>query len=180
MSLDDPAPPRPREVVVARLHPHGRALFWPSVLLVAVLGGAGWALGALAEDWQRIAVLGAAALLVVLGVLGPLLRWLSTSATITSRRVVLRHGILVRTRQELLHSRGYDVTVRRRGLQGLFGSGDVLVNSGLEQPIRLRDVPSAILVQASLSELMEAASTTVSGRRQQEQARRATGDLGPR
>ena len=64
-------------------------------------------------------------------------------------------GLMVRTRQELLHSRGYDVTVRQNGMQQLFRSGDVLINTGLDRPVVLHDVPSAALVQSALHELME-------------------------
>ena len=100
----------------------------------------------------------------------PLAVWLSRSYTITTRRIVLRSGLMVRTRQELLHSRGYDVTVRQNGLQQLFRSGDVLVNTGLERPVVLRDVPSAALVQSALHELMERSLNPIAARRQQEQS----------
>src|SRR6186713_2839301 len=120
------------EAVVARVRSHGRALFWPCVVLIA-----------------------AAALIAILLFLLPLLSWLGRNYTITTRRIVLRGGLFVRTRQELLHSRGYDVTVRKAGLQAMFGSGDVRINTGLEHPVVLRDVPGADLVQATLHDLME-------------------------
>src|ERR1700744_1506520 len=117
------------EVVVARLRPHGRVLFWPSVVLIAAVGAAGFFYGRFAEAWENQAVLGAAAVLAILFWLVPLLAWLSRNYTITTRRVIVRSGVLVRVRQELLHSRSYDVTVRKNGLQRLFGSGDVEVNA---------------------------------------------------
>ncbi|MEJ1229355.1 MAG: hypothetical protein WDM88_00085 [Galbitalea sp.] len=73
---------------------------------------------------------------------------------------------MVRVRQELLHSRGYDVTVRKNGVQGLFGSGDVLINTDLGRPVVLRDVPDANLVQAALHDLMEANQNLVGAYRQ--------------
>ena len=103
----------------------------------------------------------------------PLLTWLGRNYTITTRRIVLRGGLCVRTRQELLHSRGYDVTVRKAGLQLLFGSGDVRINTGLEHPVVLRDVPGADLVQAALHDLMERSLNPIAARRQQEQSRPA-------
>jgi len=158
------------EAVVARLRPHGRALFWPSLALIAVLAAAGYFYGSFDESWQNLAVLAAALLLALLLWLLPLLSWLGRHYTITTRRIVLRSGFFVRVRQELLHSRGYDVTVRKHALQSLFRSGDVLINTGLDHPVVLRDVPGADLVQAALHDLMELSQNPVAARRQQEQS----------
>ena len=159
------------EAVVARLRPHGRAMFWPSLALILILGATGYFYGSFAEPWQNLAVLGGALLLGVLLWLLPLLHWLGRHYTITTRRIVLRSGFFVRLRQELLHSRGYDVTVRKNAVQSLFRSGDVLINTGLDHPVLLRDVPSADLVQSALHELMERSLNPIAARRQQEQSR---------
>ena len=56
----------------------------------------------------------------------------------------------MRVRQELLLSRARDVTVRKNGLQAVFGSGDVQVGAGsarCDQPVVFRDVPRANLVR---------------------------------
>lgn len=171
---------RAPETVVARLRPHGRAMFWPSVVLIADLAALGYLGTVMPEAWQRLVVLGAAVLVAVLLVLLPLLRWLSTHYTLTTRRIVIRHGVLVRTRQELLHSRGYDVTVRKGAIQSLFRSGDILINTGLDHPIRLRDVPGADLVQAALHDLMEPSLNPVAARRQQSRADGGAPDGGVR
>lgn len=161
---------RAREVVVARLRPHGRRLVWPSILLIAVCGAAAFLVGSFEQPWANWAVLGAAVLLVLVGWLVPLLVWLGTNYTITSRRIVLRSGLFVRVRQELLHSRGYDVTVRQTAWQRMFGSGSVEINTGLDHPVVMRDVPGADLVQSALHDLMEASLNPVAARRQQGQS----------
>ena len=153
MSLPPPPPP---ESVVARLRPHGRALFWPTVALLVIVGAATYFSDRFPQAWENLAMLGVAALLALFLWLIPLLAWLGRNYTITTRRIILRSGFFVRTRQELLHSRGYDVTVRKTGLQTIFGSGDVQINSGVEHPVILRDVPKPDLVQAALHDLMEA------------------------
>jgi len=145
-------------------------MFWPSLALIAILAAAGYFYGTFDEPWQNLAVLGAALLLALLLWLLPLLAWLGRHYTITTRRIVLRSGFFVRVRQELLHSRGYDVTVRKHALQSLFRSGDVLINTGLDHPVVLRDVPGADLVQAALHDLMELSQNPVAARRQQEQS----------
>lgn len=165
-------PPEARtpETVVARLRAHARALVWPSIALIVIVGAFSFFFGAFDEGWQNVAVLGAALLLVVVLWLLPLLAWLGRHSTITTRRIVLRSGFFVRVRQELLHSRGYDVTVRQNALQSMFGSGHVEINTGLEHPIILRDVPGAFLVQEVLHDLMEESINPVSARRQLEQS----------
>ena len=158
------------ETVVARLRPHVRALFWPTIaLLVAVVAGA-YFTGQFDELWLNLVIPLGAGIVVIVAWLIPLFAWLGRNYTITTRRIVLRSGFFVRLRQELLHSRGYDLTLRQNGLQSMFGSGDILINSGLERPVVLRDVPSAVLVQSALHDLMEASASAVAARRQHEQS----------
>lgn len=147
--------PTPRETVVARVRPHVRALILPTALLIAVAGAAGYLAGTFAEDWQNLTVVGVAGVLVVVGWLLPFASWLARHYTITTRRTVLREGVFVRTRQEVLHSRAVDATVRTSALQTLFGSGDVIVDVGQPRPITLRDVPAPLTVQAALHDLIE-------------------------
>jgi membrane protein YdbS with pleckstrin-like domain len=156
------------ERIVASLRPHGRALFWPSLLLIADAGAVSYFAGSFPEEWQNIAVLCAGGAIAVLFWVLPLFGWLSRRYVITTRRIVLRHGLFVRSRQELLHSRGYDVTVRKNALQSLFRSGNVEINTGLDHPVVLRDIPGADLVQEVLHDLMETNQNLISTRRQQE------------
>lgn len=158
MSAPDARPPegRPPEAVIARLRAHGRHLFWPLALLIVDAGATVFAVGTLPDGWMRIAAGAAGGLLAVFGVLAPVLRWATRRATITTRRLVLRSGMLVQTRQELPHGRGYGVTVRRSGLQHLFRSGDVTVTAGQDPPLVLRDVAQPHLVAEVLHDLVEA------------------------
>ncbi len=158
------------ETVVARLRPHARALFWPSVFLIAIAGGTPYLAAMVPKPWQETAVLAAGGALAVLLWLLPLLSWLSHRYTITTRRLVIRSGLLVRRRQEILHSRSYDLVVRQNAVQSLFRSGDVHINTGLERPVVLQDVPGVDLVQAALTDLMEQ-NTLPSSRRRQEPSR---------
>jgi membrane protein YdbS with pleckstrin-like domain len=166
---------QPQETVVARLRPHARSLFWPSVAFLVLVGATAYAASMVREPWQNTAVLAAGALAILLLWVLPLLSWLGRNYTITTRRIVLRSGLLIRVRQELLHSRGYDLVVRQNALQSLFRSGDIYINTGLEHPIVLRDVPGVDLVQAALSDLMEQSANSVASRRQQEQSRLGDG-----
>jgi membrane protein YdbS with pleckstrin-like domain len=156
------APDTP-ESVVARLRPHGRALFWPTLALILIALGAGYFFGSFPQGWGHLAILAVAGLLALLLWLVPLFRWLGRRYTITTRRIILRSGFLVRARQEVLLSRARDVTVRKNGLQAVFGSGDVQVGAGSDRPLVLRDVPRANLVQAALHDLMESTALVDDG-----------------
>ena len=158
------------EKVVARLRPHARVLVWPTLLLFALAGATGYFVGNLPEPWQNAALLSGAIVLAVLGWLLPLGAWLTKRYTITTRRIIFRHGFFVRTRQELLHSRGYDVSVRQNWLQAGFHSGTVLINSGLDHPLILKDIPNVDLVQSVLHDLMEQSATVMGSRRQEQSA----------
>ena len=154
---------------MARLRPHSRALFFPTVALLADIAAVSYFAGSFPEQWMNLLLLAAGALLALLLFVVPVLRWSAQNDTITTRRVVIRSGILVRSRQELRLSRGFDVTVRQAGLQLLFRSGDVLIDSGVEHPAVLRDVPNAELVQSALHDLMEAGFNPIAGPRQHDQ-----------
>ena len=164
------SPAQDSERIVARLRPHGRVLFWPSLILIASTTAMAYFTGSFPEAWQNIAVFGGGVLAILVLWLLPLVAWLGTRYTVTTRRIVLRRGFFVRTRQELLHSRGYDIVVRKNAMQSLFGCGDVRINTGLEHPVVLRDVPSADLVQGVLHDLMERSLNPIAARRQAESA----------
>lgn len=143
------------ETVVARLRPHARYLFWPTLLLLVAAAALGFFAGTFREQWQNTALLCVAGAVALVGWLAPLLRWAARNYTITTRRVIVSTGLLARSRQEVLLSRITDVAVERRGLQTVFRSGDVVVNGQLEHPVVLADVPSAGLVQAAIHDLVE-------------------------
>lgn len=151
---DEPPPER----VVARLRPHARRLVRPAVFVVLVMVAGGFGFGVFRAElaWLNVVVACLVLLLLFLGGAMPLFRWMSQRYVVTTRRLVLVHGLGTRTRRELLHARGYDVTVRRRGLQGVFRSGDVLVFPGDEPAMVLADVPHADLVVAVLHDMVEA------------------------
>ncbi|MCU1481042.1 MAG: hypothetical protein JWQ19_1828 [Subtercola sp.] len=141
------------ERVVARYRRHLRRMFVPTIVLIALAVACGYWLGRFPEQWQNLTALGVAAAILLFGFIGPLLSWLAHRYTITTRRVIAVQGLFVRERQEVSLRRGFDVTLRRRGLQAVFRSGDVTIHSGSDHPLVLRDVPDARLIVAALADL---------------------------
>lgn len=151
-----PAPGAPTpELRVARFRGHARRLGWSALVLIAVAGACGYFYGNLPapfEDWMLLA---AAAAVVLLLVLIPFLRWWAHVYTITTRRVIDKRGVLAPRQRELSHVRGYTIQVRRGPLQRMWGAGTLTLSNGVEEPMRLVNVPSVELVHEALVDQVE-------------------------
>lgn len=143
------------EEPITRLRRHGRVLFLPALAFIGVLVAWGAVPPRLTETWQIIAfwILSTAALFGLWII--PLLWWLGNRVVITSRRVSIYRGLLVRQRQEILFSRMHDVAVRQNAVQAIYGAGDLLINTGAAEPVRLYDLPKANLVLSAMTELVD-------------------------
>lgn len=97
----------------------------------------------------------AAAVLVLLLAVLPYLRWLSHTYTVTTRRVIERSGLVQRRRVDIPHARGYTISERRGPVQRLWGSGTLILANGVDEPVRLIDIPSVRLVHETLSDQVE-------------------------
>ncbi|WP_210480553.1 PH domain-containing protein [Naasia sp. SYSU D00948] len=164
-----PAPKRgsTEEHPVARMHSSARRLVLPALVLVAASAAGGFLAGRLPEPWQNQALPFVLVAAVLLLAVVPFLVWLTRVYTITTRRLIVQSGVVVRRRQELVLSRDFDVTMRRGPLQAMAGSGDVFVDTGTDRPVVLKDVPDAALVQAALADLMELSTRAPGTPRQQ-------------
>lgn len=152
---NEPEQPIQVETVVVRLRRHGRRLVLPVLLLIALAAASGFWVGALPEAWMNWAAgLGAVSIALLLGV-GPVLAWLNHRIVVTDRRVILRRGFFVQRRSEVPIGRVREVRSRRGPVQRMFGSGDVELLVGAEEPTVLRDVPAPALLVDALQELIE-------------------------
>lgn len=156
----------PGERVIVLARPQARRLFWPFMLLLAVLGAAGFGLGWLSRaglpewitPWQpvlRAAVLVAAALLVLRACVIPLLRWLSTRYLLTSRRLVVRRGWGRRSEQQVLLAAIYSMRIEQDLLQRILRSGRLDADLGYGRFWRLPDVPEVARFRALVVRAIE-------------------------
>lgn len=153
MSVHEPA--IEVETVIVRLRRHGRRLVPPVLLLILLAAASGFWVGALPEAWMNWAAgLGAIAIALLLGA-GPILAWLNNRVIVTDRRVIVRQGFLVQRRAEVPISRVREVRSRRGIVQRMFGSGDVELLVGADEPTILHDVPAPALLVDALQELIE-------------------------
>ena len=151
-----PAPGAPTpELRVARFRGHARRLFWSALALIAVAGACGWLWDNLPAPFENWMLLAAAAGVVLLLVLLPFLSWWARVYTITTRRVMARSGIFASRHQELTHVRGYTITEKRGILQRMWGAGTLTLSNGVDDPMRLIDIPSVALVREALVDQVE-------------------------
>ncbi len=149
-----PGAPTP-ELRVARFRGHARRLAWSALALVAVAGAVGYFYGNLPAPFENWMLLTAASVIVLLLVLLPYLTWWAHVYTITTRRVIERAGIFRSRRRELSHVRGYTIQERRGILQRMWGAGTLTLTNGVDQPLRLVNIPSVGLVHEALVDQVE-------------------------
>ncbi len=151
-----PAPGAPTpELRVAQFRGHARRLGWSALVLIVVAGACGYFYGNLPAPFEDWMLLSAAAAVILLLVLIPFLRWWTHVYTITTRRVIDRRGLLARRQRELSHVRGYTIQVRRGPLQRMWGAGTLTLSNGVDEPVRLVNVPSVVLVHEALVDQVE-------------------------
>lgn len=144
----------PGERVILLTRPQGRSLVFPAALFILIPAGCAFAAGALVRNQQSldpgigawvpaavaaIAVVGL--VLMMLGCLRPLLRWLGTRYVLTSGRLISRRGIL--RRHELQSPL---VAVRQVGMvqsmrQRVLRCGNICLDMGNGQGTTYVDVP---------------------------------------
>ncbi|MGP6171532.1 PH domain-containing protein [Microbacterium sp. A196] len=143
------------ERLIARFRGHARRLIWSALLLIVVCGATGYLYGNLPEGFEDWMLLTAAGALIIVGVIIPFLIWLSRTYTVTTRRVIVRHGMGARHREEISHVRGYSIGVRRGPLQRLGGAGTITLSNGIDVPVRLVNIPNVTLVHEALADQIE-------------------------
>lgn len=148
------------EDVVMDLHPHAKRLFWPLVRVPLVAGLSAYGATAVPSgDWQRPARLAIAAVAVILLVgwsLRPWLTWQTTRIVLTSRRLVVRTGVLTKRGRDVPLSRINDVSFTCSLTDRLFGCGTLVVESAGERgTLVLDDVPHVEALQRALHAQME-------------------------
>jgi len=142
------------------VHPHWKVLVPPiavAVLIVAVLLVAEVTIPFGKTAPVAPLVLAAVALVALMGYLMiPLLRWRTTMYELTTRRLRVRSGIIVRLGKDIPLSRVTDVSFETGLLDRILGSGTVVVESpGEHGQVRLTEIPHVERLQARLFQLVE-------------------------
>jgi uncharacterized membrane protein YdbT with pleckstrin-like domain len=144
------------EHVVLSTRTHVKALALPALVLVVVLGAAGYLSslpgGAHAGTWQLVIWAFAVALLLAFAV-WPFLGWLASTYTVTNRRLITRTGVLTRTGHDIPLNRISDVSYERSLLDRVLGCGSLVISDASEEGrVVLDDIPDVERVQLQISD----------------------------
>jgi membrane protein YdbS with pleckstrin-like domain len=144
------------EHVVVSVRAHVKAIIWPCVVFALVVGGL---ISVLMLKPNNSAVALAAAVVavpvLVLWSLVPVLRWRSSTYTVTNRRLITRHGVLTRTGRDIPLFRINDVSYEMSLMDRLLGCGTLVISDATEKAgVVLPDIPNVERVQLQISDLL--------------------------
>ena len=148
------------EYVVLSTRPHGKTLTSPVLVLLLTAFFATFAAGRAGRELTgpvRTALVAAlvvlAALIVVRWVVLPFLRWLTTTYTFTTRRLVARSGVVAREGRNVPLDRIAGIDVEMGLLDRLLGCGTLVVcDAGEDGRIELHDIPRVEDVQTRIAD----------------------------
>jgi membrane protein YdbS with pleckstrin-like domain len=143
------------EYVVLSVRAHRKAIIWPGVVLVVVVG----CLIDVLMLKPNSAVAAAAAVVsvpvLITWSLIPFLAWMSSTYTVTNRRLITRHGVLTRTGRDIPLFRINDVAYEMGLMDRLLGCGTLIISDASENAgVVLPDIPHVEQVQLQISDLL--------------------------
>lgn len=145
------------ERIVHSMRTHAKVLILPVLALIVFTAGLGIGIAAAPPAWQPWAtwvIVALYAVLVVWIVLVPFLRWLTSTYTLTDRRIVTRKGILNKTGHDLPLRRINNVNHERSLTDRMLGCGTLILETAAGKPLVLPDVPQVEKVHVLINELL--------------------------
>ena len=145
------------EVVVRHMHTHIKVLLWRIVLEIVLLVLAVVCSVAVPDSWNPWGVVAIWAVILLVSIplfVAPCLSWMSTTYTVTSKRVITRSGIINKSGHDLPLSRISDVQHDRDFTDRFFRCGTLRLQTSSDDPLELTDVPRVEMVQTEISNLL--------------------------
>lgn len=144
------------EFVLVSTRTHVKALLLPALVLIVIAAVAGY-LSTLPDGDPRdflVFVIWVVALLMILWlVVRPFLTWLTTTYTVTNRRLITRNGILTRRGRDIPLARISDVAYEHGLVDRVLGCGTLVVSDASERGrVELRDIPQVEQVHLRISD----------------------------
>ena len=145
------------EDVVLHMHTHGKALIWPVVALIVFSAALGVGLALLppgTQPWGTWVAVAVFVLLVIWVSVLPFLRWITSTYTVTDRRIITRRGILNKTGHDLPLRRINNVNYERSLTDRILGCGTLVLETAAGQPLVLHDLPKVENVHVVINNLL--------------------------
>jgi uncharacterized membrane protein YdbT with pleckstrin-like domain len=142
------------ESVVFSTRTHAKALLLPGVLLLVCLGLAAW-VSNLTDGVVVMGGWGVSVLVILAFAVWPFLNWLASTYTVTTRRLITRHGVFTRNGHDIPLNRISDVSYERDMIDRILGCGTLVVSDASEVGrVALPDVPRVEQLQLKISQLL--------------------------
>lgn len=145
------------EVVVRHMHTHIKTLL-PAIIVESILVITA-AVGSFyvpenARYWALPTIWIAVLLLSIPLILVPWIKWITTTYTVTTKRVITRTGVIKRSGHDLPLTRISDIQIEKDFDDRIFGCGTLALQTSADDPLLLRDVPKVETVQVEISNLL--------------------------
>lgn len=145
------------ESPVTSMRTHAKVLIVPSLVLILLAALLGFAIAFIPQSmkpWATYAAVGVFVILFVWLVLVPFLRWMTSTYTITDRRIITRKGIINKVGHDLPLRRINNVNYERSITDRMLGCGTLILETAAGQPLVLPDVPQVERVHVLITELL--------------------------
>lgn len=145
------------EQELLHLRSHGKTMIKPTIWLVVVAALFGAVFAMLPVGWRPVSGWVVTLLAVALAIpvyLLPLLRWRTTTYTLTNHRLITRSGIITKIGHDVPVSRISNVTYERSLTDRMFGCGSLVFTTSAEAPVVLNDIPKVEEVGVAISNLL--------------------------
>ncbi len=140
------------EHVVVSTRTHVKALIIPALGLLVALAVALFLTSLVDNGVVRIVVWALFLAVVVWFVVGPLLRWLTTTYTFTNRRFIKRSGFIAKEGRTIPLNRISGVDFEIGVIDRIFGCGTLVVSdASTDGSVELYDIPDVEKVQLQVS-----------------------------
>ena len=143
------------ETIVVSTRTHPKALLLPILALVVLLAVGVAVQTMIDQEIVSLVTWIVVAVGIVWFVLRPFLIWLTASYTITTRRLITRHGVVTRRGHDIPLTRISDVAYERDLIDRLLGCGTLVISdASTHGQVALPDIPRIETVQRNLSDLL--------------------------
>ena len=143
------------ESIVISTRTHPKALLLPILALVVLLAIGVVVQNAVEQGTVTKAVWIVMAIGVVWFVIRPVLIWLTATYTITTRRLITRHGVITRKGHDIPLTRVSDVAYERDLIDRLLGCGTLVISdASTHGQVALPDIPRIEETHRKLQELL--------------------------
>lgn len=145
------------EHVIQHMRTHLKKIIPNIVAAIVLIVVAVLAYVYLPENWRpasTIAIIAVAVTLIVIFLVWPWINWLTSTYTITNRRIITRKGVFTKTGHDIPLTRISNVSYERSMLDRLFGCGTLVLQTSASEPLTLDDVPHVERVHVTLTELL--------------------------